>query len=95
VERLIATGAGVDKAMTDNGSTPLFVAAQNGHLPVVERLIAAGADVDKARTTDGTTPLFMAAHKGHTAIVAMLLKSGADKSIRGLRPNPTRASAAS
>ena len=33
VERLIATGAGVDKAMTDNGSTPLFVAAQNGTSP--------------------------------------------------------------
>ena len=34
---------------TQNGATPLFVAAQNGHLHVVEILIAAHAKVDLAR----------------------------------------------
>ena len=30
-----------------DGATPLCVASQNGHLPVVERLIEAKADVDR------------------------------------------------
>ena len=52
---------------TDTGATPLYMAAQIGHLPVVERLVVrVGAGVDKATTDDA---------------VAMLLKSGADKSI--------------
>ena len=40
VERLVAKGAGVDKA-TARGATPLFIAARNGHFNVVERLTAA------------------------------------------------------
>ena len=31
IEKLIAAGADVDKARTDDGSTPLFIAAQNDH----------------------------------------------------------------
>ena len=44
----------------DDGVTPLFIAAEEGHEAVVRALIEAGADVNKA-TDDGETPLFMAA----------------------------------
>ena len=63
VTKLIAAGADVNKARTDDGSTPLFMAAEKGHLTVVTKLIAAGALVDKAETDDGTTPLYIAAQR--------------------------------
>jgi ankyrin repeat protein len=40
-------GAHVNKA-TDDGVTPLFIAAQNGHEAVVRALIELGADVNMA-----------------------------------------------
>eukprot|EP00438_Fugacium_kawagutii_P028689 Skav214067 [mRNA] locus=scaffold2017:910060:910224:- [translate_table: standard] len=38
-------GADCNQA-TDNDTTPLYVAARNGHLEIVRLLRAAGADVD-------------------------------------------------
>ena len=64
--RLLQAGADVNKA-NDNGVTPLNIASDKGHLPVVERLLAAGADlapVDKW----GDTALKSAENKGHAAI---------------------------
>jgi len=55
--KLIAAGALVDKAKTTSGCTPLYIAAQDGHLTVVTKLIAAGALVDKA-LANGSTPLY-------------------------------------
>jgi ankyrin repeat protein len=67
---MIEAGADVNQA-TDNGWTPLSIAAQQGHETVVWAMIEAGADVNKA-TDDGWTPLSIAAWKGHTAIVQIL-----------------------
>ena len=51
--------------MTDTGSTPLFIAAQKGHLEVVRFLVESGANKTKqGRTDTESTPLFIAAAKG-------------------------------
>ena len=63
VELLLkADGVDVNKGRED-GDTPLFIAAQEGHASVVELLLKAdGVDVNKGRE-DGTTPLYIAAQK--------------------------------
>ena len=78
VELLLARGADPNKARTDTGGTPCYVAAQKGHAGVVELLLARGADPNKARTDDGATPCFIAALNGHAGVVELLLARGAD-----------------
>ena len=73
-------GAAVDKARA-TGATPLYVAAQNGHLTVVEALVKAGATVDQAEA-NGVTPLYIASQKGHTKVCTFLLESGAHREVR-------------
>jgi ankyrin repeat protein len=43
-------------AKSDDGWTPLHLAAARGHKEIVEQLIAKGADVN-AKTINGITPL--------------------------------------
>ena len=71
-------GIEVDKARTDYGETPLFMAADKGFGDVVKQLIAAKADVNKAKTDDGTTPLIIAAMEGHANAVKQLLDANSD-----------------
>jgi ankyrin repeat protein len=80
LERLLAAGADKE-ARTNKESTPLHIAAQNGHEQVLERLLAAGADKE-ARTNTDYTPLHLAAEKGHEQVVERLLAAGADKEAR-------------
>ena len=60
---LIEAGADVMKAR-DDGLTPLYVGAQEGHEAMVRALIELGADINKA-SDKGVTPLHIAAQKGH------------------------------
>ena len=48
-------GADLNVAAQD-GSTPLYVAAESGHLEIVEYLVTGGSDVIAA-TKHGSTPL--------------------------------------
>jgi hypothetical protein len=76
---LLAGGTAVNHATVDGG-TPLFFAAQQGHMEVVEALLAAGAAVNQS-TLSGATPLYMAAQCGHAGVVRALLWAGADVSL--------------
>lgn len=80
----LAAGADV-AARTDEGSTPLHMAAIVSSRPaVIKALLAAGADIE-AQDGTGTedeltgTPLLLAAARGHhSAVVEALLEAGAD-----------------
>ena len=48
--------------------SPLFAAAQGGHLKVAKLLVKKGAKIDQA-SDEGLTPLYVAALKGHQEVV--------------------------
>ena len=52
-----------DLSRTDDGDTPLCIAAESGHEAVVARLLAPGVGTgpNQASTYDGCTPLCIAA----------------------------------
>lgn len=60
-----------------NGSTPLHIAAFNGHVDAVAALVKSGAPLDAA-TTIGSTPLHLAAFNGNENVVQILVDSGAN-----------------
>jgi ankyrin repeat domain-containing protein 50 len=75
VKLLLETGkVDVDSKDTNNGRTPLWWAAENGHEAVVKLLLET-MDVD-SKDTDGQTPLSWAAERGHEAVVKLLLETG-------------------
>lgn len=59
------------------GTSPLHMAAQNGHVTTAEVLLRAGISRD-ARTKVDRTPLHVAAQEGHLDVVELLLKHSAD-----------------
>uniref|UniRef100_A0A4W5NT69 Uncharacterized protein n=1 Tax=Hucho hucho TaxID=62062 RepID=A0A4W5NT69_9TELE len=59
------------------GITPLFAAAQTGHVEVLNFLITNGADIN-SQANDGATPLYEACKNGHGEIVELLLSQKAD-----------------
>mgnify|MGYP000090432921 FL=1 len=72
---LIEAGADVNKA-DDNGVTPLYMAAEQGHEGAVRALVELDADINKAIDV-GATPLYVAALQGYLAIVQILEDAGA------------------
>lgn len=57
-------------------STPLCIAAGNGHLVLVKYLISKGAVINTSYPAR-TTPLYQASREGHLEIVRYLIKKGA------------------
>ena len=66
---LLKAGADVNSGR-DNGCTPLFIAALQGHEAVVVTLLESGAHM--TATDDGLTPLMAATNGEHKSIVAVL-----------------------
>ena len=64
---------------TDQGMTPLMLAADSGDAGAAKLLLDAGADVEAYSITAEwpLTPLFYAALKGHNRVIEHLLRSGA------------------
>lgn len=60
-----------------DNATPLQVAAEKQHLPVVIRLIELGADLN-TKKNDCSTPLYTAAYNGDYNTVVLLCSKGAD-----------------
>ena len=75
VVRLLAKlGANVETPDND-GRTPAWIAAQNGHLEVVKLLAKLGANVETPKN-NGCTPVFIAAQHGHAEVVRVLAERG-------------------
>jgi hypothetical protein len=70
-------GADINQAAND-GSTPLYIAAQRGHLKIVICLVKElGAYINHAKN-DGATPLMTASYHKHMEVVVWLIKHGAN-----------------
>lgn len=76
IKRLIKDGAIANQA-TQDGFTPLMLAAMRGDPKIVEHLLGHGSDVN-ARNEIGQTALMIAAKAGHKPIVQQLMGAGAD-----------------
>lgn len=70
--------ADVNDLAVGHFTTPLWIAAQQGHADVVRMLLMRGASIDATDNVDRRTPLLQAAQEGHTEVVRALLEHGAD-----------------
>jgi hypothetical protein len=79
IKKLLQRGADVN-TLYINGMTPIWVAAQKGHLDVVRVLVEHRADVN-IPNNDGFTPISVAALEGHVNVVRALAEYAADVNI--------------
>ncbi|XP_061897569.1 kinase D-interacting substrate of 220 kDa B isoform X2 [Entelurus aequoreus] len=87
-ENLAAIKAHLDKfkdvdSRSDNGQTPLMVAAEQGNLEIVQELIRRGANVN-CDDVDCWTALISASKEGHIQVVKELLDNDANKENRDM-----------
>ena len=61
----------------NNGCTPVYVAAQNGHTDAIRLLAENGADVNTPNN-NGCTPVYVAAQNGHVNVIRVLANLGAN-----------------
>jgi ankyrin repeat protein len=80
VRELIASGVGAD-LRNRSGWTPLMLAANEGHTPIVSLLLAEGADV-QAVNDFGASALAYAALRGECRTIQALLDAGASVDVR-------------
>src|SRR5689334_10984710 len=72
VDALLAAGVPVD-APARYGQTPLYFAAEKGHLAVAQRLVERGANVNVRDGFFGASALEMALQGGHRELARYLL----------------------
>ena len=71
---LLVARAAVNVA-NNNGFSPLYYAAQQGHVEILKLLIKAKGDVNQVTKEGGFSPLMAASEKG-LAVVELLLLNG-------------------
>ena len=76
LERLLQKPRNPNDTNSD-GETPLFHAAEQGHVRLMEILLEAGAKTDQPEFARGWTPLMSAAAQGHLDTVCCLVEAGA------------------
>ena len=70
---VVRCGTPVDTVATDDGYTPLLMAASFGRPRAVETLLRLGANPNFMAQRDGTTALLLAAYFGHAEVARVLL----------------------
>jgi len=83
VEALLKAGAPVD-APARYGQSPLYFAAEKGHLEVARRLVEKGANVNVRDGFFGASALEIALQGGHTELARHLLAHGAEDAASAL-----------
>jgi ankyrin repeat protein len=73
---LLAHGADPNAVFSENGETPLHVAARAWEVPLVEAMVARGAEIERRRA-DGRTPYAVAELNGNRAVAEWLIARGA------------------
>ncbi|KLU91679.1 hypothetical protein MAPG_10197 [Magnaporthiopsis poae ATCC 64411] len=79
-ELLLDLGADLE-AKSNQGTTPLILAAERGRMEWLQGLIDRGANIN-ALGPEGDTPLIAAVRNGHVASASLLLSRGADVSAK-------------
>jgi ankyrin repeat protein len=79
VEGLLGGDAAGINAFSEDGWTPLHLAAFFGHAKITELLIGLGADATaQSRNANGNTPLHAALAGNHKLVTGLLIGGGAD-----------------
>lgn len=76
-------GDGICRVLSQNGLSPIHMAAQGDHMDCVKQLLQYNAEIDDI-TLDHLTPLHVAAHCGHHRMAKVLLDKGGKPNSRAL-----------
>jgi len=79
-DMLLRSGICLVNEIKRDGPTPLYIAAQEGHVDLIRLLLFHGADVN-ILCKDGYSPLYIASYVGQLEIVNLLLDNDADPNI--------------
>lgn len=70
---------------TNQGLTPLILAAREGHAQCVHFLLRFGAKVAVADTMNRMTPVHYSAKNGHSQCLTLLLQNSEDQDVVNMR----------